>query len=99
MPKATRLTPRAVYRHAELDRLLNPKSIAIVGASPKAGSFGDRILNHIATSSGDIYLVNPRYDRIGERDCYASLRDLPTPPDCVAVAIPREAVESIVLDA
>jgi acyl-CoA synthetase (NDP forming) len=99
MPKATRLTPRAVYRHAELDRVLNPGSIAIVGASPRAGSFGDRILGHLATFSGDLYLVNPKYDRIGERDCYASVKDLPTPPDCIATAVPREAVEPIVREA
>jgi len=99
MPKATPLTPRAVYRHAELDRVLNPRSIAIVGASPKAGSFGDRVLGHIATFGGDVYLVNPKYDRIGERDCYASVKDLPMPPDCVAIAVPREAVEPIVREA
>ncbi|HWW21055.1 MAG TPA: CoA-binding protein [Steroidobacteraceae bacterium] len=99
MPKSTGLRPRAVYRHAELDRILNPRSIAIVGASPKPGSFGDRVLNHISTFSGDIYLVNPKYDRIGERDCYASVKDLPGSPDCVAVAVPRESVEPIVCDA
>lgn len=99
MPKSTGLPTRAVYRHAELDRVLNPRSIAIVGASPKTGSFGDRVLGHLSTFGGDIYLVNPKYDRIGERDCYASLRDLPASPDCVAVAIPRESVEPIVRDA
>jgi acyl-CoA synthetase (NDP forming) len=99
MPKTTGLPPRAVYRHAELDRVLNPRSIAIVGASPTPGSFGDRVLTHISTFAGDIYLVNPKYDRIGERDCYASLRDLPRPPDCIAVAIPRESVEPIAIDA
>jgi acyl-CoA synthetase (NDP forming) len=99
MPKTTGLPPRAVYRHAELDRVLNPGSIAIVGASPKPGSFGDRVLNHISTFAGDIYLVNPKYDRIGERDCYASVRDLPKSPDCIAIAVPRESVEPIVREA
>src|SRR5580704_12903062 len=99
MPKTTGLPPRAVYRHAELDRVLNPRSIAIVGASPKPGSFGDRVLGHLSTFSGAIYLVNPKYDRIGDRDCYASVKDLPTSPDCIAVAVPRESVEPIVLDA
>jgi acyl-CoA synthetase (NDP forming) len=99
MPKSTGLPPRAVYRYGELDRVLNPRSIAIVGASPKPGSFGDRVLAHIATFSGEIYLVNPKYDRIGERDCYASVKDLPTSPDCIAMAVPRESVEPIVRDA
>jgi acyl-CoA synthetase (NDP forming) len=99
MPKASGLSPRSVYHHAELDRVLNPGSIAIVGASPTPGSFGDRVLGHISTFAGDIYLVNPKYDRIGQRDCYASVKDLPKPPDCIAIAVPRESVEPIVRDA
>jgi len=38
---------RPVYRYAELDRVLNPRTIAIVGASAKAaGSFGERVLGN-----------------------------------------------------
>jgi hypothetical protein len=36
------MSTRPVYRYAELDRVLNPRSIAIVGAAAKAGSFGER---------------------------------------------------------
>ena len=53
---------RPLYRHAELDCVLNPKSIAVVGASPKAGSFGDRVLANLAGFDGDIYLVNSKTD-------------------------------------
>jgi acyl-CoA synthetase (NDP forming) len=92
-------TMRPVYRHAELERILNPKTIAIVGASPKAGSFGDRVLANLAGFDGDIYLVNSKYDRIAERRCFPSLASLPVVPDCAAVTAPREAVESIVREA
>ena len=92
-------TTRAVYRHAELDRVLNPKSIAIVGASPKAGSFGDRVLSNLSAFDGDIYLVNSKYDRLGERPCYPSLQSLPAVPDCVAATVPREAAEDVVREA
>ncbi len=90
---------RPVYRHAELDRVLNPKNVCIVGASPKAGSFGDRVLANLAGFSGNIYLVNSRYDQIGELRCYPSIASLPENPDCVAVVAPRDAVEEIVLEA
>jgi acyl-CoA synthetase (NDP forming) len=92
-------TMRPVYRHAELERILNPKSIAIVGASPRAGSFGDRVLANLADFDGDIYLVNSKYERIGERRCFASLGALPVIPDCVAVTVPREAAENVVREA
>jgi len=49
--------------------------------------------------SGEIYLVNAKYDRLGERRCYPSVASLPVVPDCVAVTVPREAVEEIVLEA
>jgi acetate---CoA ligase (ADP-forming) len=90
---------RAVYRHAELDRVLNPKNVCIVGASPKAGSFGERVLANLSGFAGEIYLVNSRYETIGERRCFPSLDSLPENPDCVAVVAPRDAVEEIVLEA
>jgi acetate---CoA ligase (ADP-forming) len=90
---------RPVYRHAALDRVLNPKNVCIVGASPKAGSFGERVLANLSGFAGNIYLVNSRYDKIGERRCFPSLDSLPENPDCVAVVAPRDAVEEIVLEA
>jgi len=95
--KSSALT-RAVYRHAELDRVLNPKTVCIVGASPKSGSFGERVLANLAGFGGNIYLVNAKYQSIGARRCYASLASLPENPDCVAVVAPRDAVEEIVLE-
>jgi acetate---CoA ligase (ADP-forming) len=92
-------TPRPVYRHAELDRVLNPKSIAIVGASARVGSFGDRVLGNLSGFEGEIYLVNSKYQRLGERRCFPSLGSLPAVPDCVAVTVARESVEDIVREA
>jgi acyl-CoA synthetase (NDP forming) len=87
---------RPVYRHAELDRVLNPNSVCIVGASPKSGSFGERVLANLTGFGGNIYLVNAKYQTIGERRCYPTIADLPENPDCVAVVAPRDAVEEIV---
>jgi acetate---CoA ligase (ADP-forming) len=89
---------REVYRHAELDRVLNPKNVCIVGASPKVGSFGERVLGNLAGFDGNIYLVNAKYAAIGARRCHPSLAALPENPDCVAVVAPRDAVEEIVLE-
>jgi acetate---CoA ligase (ADP-forming) len=91
--------PRPVYRHAELDRVLNPQHVCIVGASPKPGSFGARVLANLDGYDGNIYLVNDKYESIGARRCYPSLDSLPENPDCVAVVAPRDAVEGIVLQA
>ncbi|MDH3318869.1 MAG: acetate--CoA ligase family protein [Betaproteobacteria bacterium] len=89
------LTPerRAAYTRAQLERLVAPRSIAVVGASPRAGSFGMRTLENLAHYAGEVFPVNAKYERIGERRCYASLAALPHAPDCVVLVVPREGVE------
>jgi acyl-CoA synthetase (NDP forming) len=86
---------RALYRHADLQRMMNPASIAIVGASGRAGSFGQRLEANLAHFSGRLYLINANYTQLGERPCYPSLSALPEVPDCVVISAPREAVEGV----
>ena len=87
-------TTRPIYTRAELARLIAPKSIAIVGASPRAGSFGLRTLENLSHFRGDIWPVNSKYQKVGEHACYASLSALPGKPDLVALVVPRESVEA-----
>jgi len=87
-------TPRAIYTRAQLERLLAPKSIAVVGASPRAGSFGLRTLENLANFRGAVWPVNAKYPNIGELACYPSLAALPGKPDLVALVVPRESVEA-----
>jgi acyl-CoA synthetase (NDP forming) len=81
-----------------LSRLLRPRSVAIVGASATPGSLGAGVLANIARFqfSGVLYLVNPRYDRIGERPCVRSISELPDGIDCVVLAIPQAHVADAV---
>lgn len=83
-------------RSHPLDRLLKPRSIAIVGASPREGSFGNMIERSIASLGfeGQVFLINPKYSEIHGRPAYASLQDLPSAPDCVAMAIADAALPS-----
>jgi acyl-CoA synthetase (NDP forming) len=90
---------RGVYTRAELERLIAPRSIAIVGASPRAGSFGLRTLENLAHFRGAIWPVNGKYQKIGEHACYASLSALPGKPDLVALVVPREGVETALKEA
>ncbi len=92
------LAHRPVYRHQDLARLFNPQSIAIYGVSPNAASFGAKTRANLAGYQGKLYLINPKYDKIGDEPCYASIAALPEKPDCVAIALPAEAVEPAVLE-
>jgi acyl-CoA synthetase (NDP forming) len=90
---------RSLYTRAELARLISPRSIAIVGASPRAGSFGLRTLENLAHFRGDIWPVNAKYQKVGEHACYPSLAALPGKPDLVALVVPREGVEAALNEA
>jgi acyl-CoA synthetase (NDP forming) len=87
-----------VHRHADLVRLLNPQSVAVIGASTRVGSFGERVLNNLNHYGGRTYAVNPRYERIGEHRSWPSVRDIPDKVDCAVIAAAREAVEPIVIE-
>lgn len=87
---------RQLYRHADLKRMLDPQSIAIVGASSRKGSFGERLRANLGEYEGRVYLINARYDDIGGEQCYPSVSALPEVPDCVVLAVPNEAVMAVV---
>src|SRR4051812_41400570 len=75
-------------------RLLNPRSIAIVGASATPGSLGGAFLANLERFGyrGDVHLINPNRDRIGERLCLKSVDVLPEGVDTAILAIPKPAV-------
>lgn len=90
---------RAPFEHADLARLIDPRSIAIVGMSARAGAFGMRSFENLAHFGGEVMFVNAKYDAIAGRPCYASLTALPRPPDCVVLVVPRDRVEALLEEA
>ncbi len=83
---------------SQLNRLLRPRSIALVGASSTPGSLGDSVLNNLedAGFAGELYLVNPKRSAIRGRVCLGSIDELPDDVDCAVLAIPSGAVVSAV---
>jgi acetate---CoA ligase (ADP-forming) len=75
--------------------MLEARRIALVGASARPGSFGERMVAEVARSSSRpaVHLVNPRYRQIGGHDCVPSLADLPDPVDLVLLGVPDAALE------
>jgi acyl-CoA synthetase (NDP forming) len=72
-----------------LDPLLRPRSIAVVGASARAGSPGNEVLVNLRKSgyAGPIYAVNPYRATIEDIPCFGSLADLPELPQHVIFAV------------
>jgi acyl-CoA synthetase (NDP forming) len=75
--------------------MLEASTVALVGASPRPGTFGQRMAEEVAKSPSrpDTYLVNPRYREIGGRPCFPSLADLPGPVDLVLLGVPDAVLE------
>jgi acetate---CoA ligase (ADP-forming) len=75
--------------------MLEARSVALVGASRRPGSFGSRMLAEAVKSTARpaVYPVNPRYQDIEGLRCYASLADLPEPADLVLLGVPDAALE------
>jgi acetyltransferase len=78
---------------ASIHKMLNPRSIAIVGATPRM-QYGGRFLA-AALKAKDrvrVYAVNPRYDEIMGVKSFPSVTDLPEAPDLVGIVVPYDQV-------
>ena len=77
-----------------LRAMLEARSVALVGASPRPGSLGARMVAEVARSPAApaMYLVNPKYREIGGVPCHPSLAALPRPVDLVLLGVPDAAL-------
>jgi acyl-CoA synthetase (NDP forming) len=79
-----------------LAALLEPRSLAVVGASARPGSFGDQLVAQLLGGGyrGTVHLVNPRYREVAGRPCHPPLDELPEPVDLAVLAVPNAALEA-----
>lgn len=75
--------------------MLEARSVAVVGASARPGSFGERVMVELSRSLSRprIHPVNPRYDEIAGHRCVPSLSEVPEPVDLVMLAINDDLLE------
>jgi acyl-CoA synthetase (NDP forming) len=80
--------------------LLHPRSVAVVGANERAGSYGGVIFRNLAAAGfeGAVYGVNPKRDEVHGRPCVPTVADLPEPVDAVVVAIPAAACAAVLIE-
>src|SRR5579859_4574705 len=78
---------------AAIHAMLHPRSVAVVGATPRQ-QYGGRFLNAVlaARDRVRVYPVNPKYDELGGIACYPTVEDLPEAPDVVGVVVPSREV-------
>ncbi|MDB5896960.1 MAG: CoA-binding domain protein [Ramlibacter sp.] len=82
--------PLASKRRQNLQRLLTPRSIAVVGASADPGKAGSQAMRSLSRFPGKLMAVHPREREIQGFPCYPSLSVLPEPVDLAILAIPAQ---------
>jgi acyl-CoA synthetase (NDP forming) len=84
-----------------LEKLMNPRSIAVVGASERQDALGTRVIRNLRTLgyTGRIYPVNPRYKSIGDLTCFRNLAELPERVDAAFLAVPAAQGPDLVEEA
>jgi len=82
----------------QLDAILKPKSVAVIGASTSPDKIGYEILKNILDSGfkGSVYPINPKADVILDLSCHKSVKDIAEPPDLAVVIIPARFVPQAV---
>ncbi|HEU0158219.1 MAG TPA: CoA-binding protein, partial [Hyphomicrobiaceae bacterium] len=82
------------------DSLLNPASVALIGASPKAGSVGCIVAQNLRRGgfAGPIWFVNPKYRHLGEAPCFATVAALPAAPDLAVLVTPPDTVPPLIAE-
>lgn len=93
-------TDRVDQREAPepLDAIFRPRSIAVIGASRRAGSIGHEILHNLIEHDfqGVVFPVNPTARVIHSIKAYPSVLDIPDPVDLAVVVVPYRQVLGVV---
>lgn len=85
-----------LFGRKELTRLINPASIAVIGASESPGSFGSRTMENLSTFGGRLFPINPKRNEIFGHKAYPTIEALPEAPDAVVISVPQEQVADLV---
>jgi acetyltransferase len=83
-----------------LGKLLAPRSLAFVGASPEPGSVGAIVTANLSAGGfdGPLWLINPRHKSIDGAPCYAAPADLPGAPDLAVIATPPATIPRLIAE-
>ena len=77
----------------DMNKLMRPKSLVVVGASDKRGMVGGATKSSVLSAIQEhVYYLNPKYDTVNGRKCYHALNELPEVPDCILICTPAKTV-------
>ena len=83
-----------------LDRLLEPASVAVIGASDRPGSVGATVWRNLRAGpfGGPIYAVNPKHTSLDGQPVFARPADLPQAPDLAVLCTPADSIAGLIAE-
>jgi acetyltransferase len=81
-----------------LEHAARPRSVAVIGASTRAGSVGNVVMSNVVAGGfeGEIWPVNPKHREVAGRRCYPNAAKLPEAPDLAVIVTPPATVPVVI---
>ena len=76
--------------------MLNPKSVAVIGATENLQSVGRTLMENLKSFTGDFYPVNPKRNSVLGLKAFSRIGEVPGPVDLAVIATPAIAVPDVV---
>jgi acetyl coenzyme A synthetase (ADP forming)-like protein len=82
---------------ATIDPVFRPRSIAVIGATPRRGTIGHQLLLNLTQYgfNGIVFPVNPKHKFIQSIKCHPSVSAIPDPVDLAVIVVPKEHVADV----
>ena len=93
-PKEPRHRPSHDEIVSGMNKIMRPKAVAVIGASPENGKIGNSVMKNLINGGyqGKIYPIHPKLDEILGHKAYKSVKDVPGDIDTAVFAIPAKLV-------
>jgi acetyltransferase len=85
-------------RKPHLAAMLEPRSVALVGATESSGSVGRALVENLRAFPGEFFPVNPNHPSVLGLKTFPAIADLPNEIDLALIATPAKTVPQIVAD-
>jgi acetyl coenzyme A synthetase (ADP forming)-like protein len=99
-PKPPRPRPHHDDIVRQMNRIMKPKAVAVIGASAEAGKIGNSVMKNLINGGykGEIYPIHPKADEIMGKKVYKSVKDVPGEIDIAVFAIPANLVAHALIE-
>jgi acetyltransferase len=83
---------------ADIEKMLAPKTVALIGATDKEGTVGEATLKNLLIGKGKhtVYPVNPTHESVMGMKCYPNIAAIPEHIDLAVIATPAKSVPEVV---